>query len=961
MQKGSGSGKGGAGAKEPQAKAGTPLGQGAAILSEPTQQLDAARIQAREPAPAQDSVLDVDDVWEDLASEDSDGEVEALSDDDVSLDEASAVHDVSEVLSDELDDALPPEDAGAGLSDIDDQPTGDARVVAPELSSRLDVSDDVIEELSFPKHLAASSAGLQPRSDPLFDNVPTQQASEELRAALLKRGLPAATEGAIATLRGDQVAKKLAAGLITDAGKPATLSRFASGSPAQPAAVPQPQPLATVPASQTPTSEVAASAAGKVAPRASAQAPAAAKRPADEGGAVVAPSGRVDEPAKVAAPGARADDRAKAAARGVRTDEPAKAAAFPVRADLAAAKASSKPTAADLAKAPSTAAAASAVASPAASHPVISAAKATADKPTADKPTVDKPTADKSTADKSTAAKATADKPTAASKDVAAKAPASKGAAGEGPTILSSEAVKRSLDEKIKPIAARLGTTDVTLVEMAPAPAPTGPQAATKKSAVDTQPIVSTAVGPATPTLIVAAPIPLSVKLPQSAAVAPSAIKSMGPISVAVPAALLKKEPASSKPIADRSVADSRPAGHGLSGATFVLPSSKEVQPTPVVARTVARTRSLPARDVDETIGGGSGGGGGDAAGPGASAPGGPPRDEIRRGIEQRVQKRAREFSLPALLDVLQLLDYRPDEIEYLGVMSYGFPGSLIHSVDFIAGPRRIARVSLHMGLLSAQSPLPSYFLKYAEQLEIDALFDFLGFFDHHLLKRRASSLYPERDRTLFADWSETQAQLLQLIGLTAPSTLHWLFQRVYPELGVEVRRSTERKPLNAEGVVLGNAKLGEACAFGGGTTVPVGGLEVTLYSEEELTPTGDSWAVEASLRLNRQVFSALGETDVYLTVYLVIMEQTSWLTMEDERYLGFEPLWEDLRGDLKPPGPPAVEVGIKGKGGRSRQTEIMARSRSAYRIHQMQLFSGPIKAGKTGSTTELLSGMTGT
>lgn len=932
MQKGSGTGKGGAGAKEPQAKAGTPLGQGAAILSEPTQQLDAARIQAREPAPAQDSVLDVDDVWEDLASEDSDGEVEALSDDDVSLDEASAVHDVSEVLSDAPDEAHPPEDADAGHSEFDDQPTGDARVVAPELSSRLDVSDDVIEELSFPKHLAASSAGLQPRIDPLFDNVPTQQASEELRAALLKRGLPAATEGAIAKLRGDQVAKKLAAGLITDAGKPATLSRVATGSPAQPAAVPQAQPLATVPASQTPMAEVAASAAGKVAPRSSAQAPAAAQRPADEGGAVVAPSGRVDGSAKVAAPAARADERAKAAARDARPDEPAKAAAPSVRADLAAAPASSKPMAADLAKAPSTAAVASPVASPA----VTSAAKPTADKPTADKPT-------------------------AASKGVAAKVPASKGAAGDGPTILSSEAVKRSLDEKIKPIAARLGTTDVTLVELAPAPAPAGPQAATKKSAVDTQPVVSTAVGPATPTLIVAAPIPLSVKLPQSAAVAPSAIKSMGPISVAVPAALLKKEPANSKPIVDRPVAESRPAGHGLSGATFVLPSSKEVQPTPVAARTVARTRSLPARDVDETIGGGSGGGGGDAAGPGASAPGGPPRDEIRRGIEQRVQKRAREFSLPALLDVLQLLDYRPDEIEYLGVMSYAFPGSLIHSVDFIAGPRRIARVSLHMGLLSAQSPLPSYFLKYAEQLEIDALFDFLGFFDHHLLKRRASSLYPERDRTLFADWSETQAQLLQLIGLTAPSTLHWLFQRVYPELGVEVRRSTERKPLNAEGVVLGNAKLGEACAFGGGTTVPVGGLEVTLYSEEELTPTGDSWAVEASLRLNRQVFPALGETDVYLTVYLVIMEQTSWLTMEDERYLGFEPLWEDLRGDLKPPGPPAVEVGIKGKGGRSRQTEIMARSRSAYRIHQMQLFSGPIKAGKTGSTTELLSGMTGT
>ena len=65
-----------------------------------------------------------------------------------------------------------------------------------------------------------------------------------------------------------------------------------------------------------------------------------------------------------------------------------------------------------------------------------------------------------------------------------------------------------------------------------------------------------------------------------------------------------------------------------------------------------------------------------------------------------------------------------------------------------------------------------------------------------------------------------------------------------------------------------------------------------------------------------------------YLTVYLVIAEQTSWLTMEDERYLGFEPLWGRSTRRSDAAGSPAVEVGIKGKGGRSRQTEIAARSR---------------------------------
>ena len=330
----------------------------------------------------------------------------------------------------------------------------------------------------------------------------------------------------------------------------------------------------------------------------------------------------------------------------------------------------------------------------------------------------------------------------------------------------------------------------------------------------------------------------------------------------------------------------------------------------------------------------------------------------LRRSIEQRVVQRARDFTLPALLDVLALLDYRPDEIEFAGVLSYSHPASLIQSVRFQTGPRSLVHIALNMGLLSAQSPLPSYFLKYAEHMEGDALIDFLGFFDHHLLKRRAAALYPERDRTLFADWSEAQAQLLQLVGLTAPSTLYWLFQRVYPELGIEVRRSTERKPLNAEGVVLGNAKLGEACAFGGGTTVPVGGLEVTLYSEEETTPTGIAWPAEASQRLRRQVFSALGETDAYLTVYLVILEQTSWLSIEDDRHLGFEPLWEDLRGDLSQlAGPPALTGAASQKAHQaSREAALRARSRAAVRIHQVQLFSGPIKSNKDPATSPLAS-----
>ena len=443
----------------------------------------------------------------------------------------------------------------------------------------------------------------------------------------------------------------------------------------------------------------------------------------------------------------------------------------------------------------------------------------------------------------------------------------------------------------------------------------------------------------------------LAVKPVAGTRASPTSSKPNAAAAVPVPASLLKKDVAPARPAGDQRSAETRGAAPLLSGATFVQPPTKETPRTTSAPRVHSATLDAPAVLRRPEAGSGQGGGGRDAHG-GGSAPSGsgePPQEVLRRSIEQRVTQRARDFTLPALLDLLEMLDYRPDEIEFGGVLSYSHPTSLIQSIRFITAPRRMAHVALNMGLLSAQSPLPSYFLKYAEHMDGDALIDFLGFFDHHLLKRRAASLYPERDRTLFADWSEAQAQLLQLVGLTAPSTLYWLFQRVYPELGIEVRRSTERKPLYAEGVVLGNAKLGDACAFGGGTTVPVGGLEVTLYSEEQSTPTGLAWPVEASQRLREQIFAALGEPEVYLTVHLCILEQTSWLAIEDARYLGFEPLWEDLRGDLTQLTLP--DAGAGGSSSRvaaqAREAALAARSRASVRIHQVQLFSGPINRGR--------------
>jgi hypothetical protein len=813
-----------------------------AIQAEPTQSLDLSR-------------LDDSGAFDDVETHDA----EAAR---VDADWQQELHDVDDAALDgvELADAGVRQEDDIELIDDADEPSEPTPAV--EASTRFDVSDAVLEEVSLPRHLAATAKAVayQPLVEPLFDNQPTQHAPEELRAALLKR-----------------------------------TPKISSSAPIVSRALASSQPAANQPTPQALAAQAKTQAALKETLR----------------------------PVQVASPFAAT----------LKPQIPA---------------AGSKPAVAAQAAAPKPAVAAQAAAPKPAAEPHSASAQPEA------KLAQTKPSAGGAKAPMGRSDLATIKSPGAAGTSAAGNASPVAGVADRAPPVIKSSAAGDGV------VSSRLGARDVTLVELGG----DSPKVIAQKSVANNPTIVAMAplVAPA-----VASGAASSAQAPASAepgvtgpskpALSPASTASVGSskatAAVPVPASLLKSAVPLKKDLAPLSVggdrsAESRGAAAPQSGATFVLPVAKDAKAAALQTRTrQPAAESPPAQPAAAGSGAsGGGGGGGRTTPPGA---GGPPADALRRSIEGRVVQRARDFSLPALLDVLEMLDYRPDEIEFGGVLSYGHPSSLVQSVQFISAPRRMVHVALNMGLLSAQSPLPSYFLKYAENMEGDSLIEFLGYFDHHLLKRRAAALYPERDRTLFADWAESQAQLLQLVGLTAPSTLYWLFQRVYPELGIEVRRSTEHKPLSAEGVVLGNAKLGEACAFGGGTTVPVGGLEVTLYSEEETTPTGLAWPVEASQRLRRQVFSALGETDVYLTVHLVILEQSSWLAIEDERYLGFEPLWEDLRGELVTPPTPA--------GPRSttpvrtaapiHESSLQARSRAAFRIHQVQLFSGPIRSGK--------------
>lgn len=262
----------------------------------------------------------------------------------------------------------------------------------------------------------------------------------------------------------------------------------------------------------------------------------------------------------------------------------------------------------------------------------------------------------------------------------------------------------------------------------------------------------------------------------------------------------------------------------------------------------------------------------------------------IEREQREALRRAAPRFDLAALLDVLRLMGYEPPQIELRSHATTTHQPALIRAIDFLEHPTRV-RITLNIGLLSAPGPLPSYFLQVIGQQRGESLEEFIGFFDHWLLRDLVASLYPERDPRLFPDFDATRKRLLQIQALRAPSTVHWIMQRAFPELAIAVRRAVHKRTLITTGVRIGSAILGEGCTFGGETHTPTAGVDIFCVAEEEHCATGAPWGVEAHRRLHAQVLPLLRGSGLMMNVWLLITDAGGLARLSEDRFLGHDPM----------------------------------------------------------------------
>jgi hypothetical protein len=268
------------------------------------------------------------------------------------------------------------------------------------------------------------------------------------------------------------------------------------------------------------------------------------------------------------------------------------------------------------------------------------------------------------------------------------------------------------------------------------------------------------------------------------------------------------------------------------------------------------------------------------------------PSAQPLRRWEPILRARLWQLDLASLFAVLRHLGLGWDELRFSSHATIESPTRLIHDLELDDDPRQ-ARITLNMGLLGPQSPLPGYFFKELDGGTLDATTfgKFIRFFDHVALARLMLALHPELDDKLDGDRERTRREELQLMNLRSSSTLHWLFAQTFPELDVRVEGLAKWRQLRTGALRLGSAVLGGEGTFGSRAIAVAPGRRVTLFCDDERTGSGRPWPLEARARIDEIIVPLLKPFAVALETFLVLREQRSFARLSDTSHLGYDPL----------------------------------------------------------------------
>ncbi len=272
---------------------------------------------------------------------------------------------------------------------------------------------------------------------------------------------------------------------------------------------------------------------------------------------------------------------------------------------------------------------------------------------------------------------------------------------------------------------------------------------------------------------------------------------------------------------------------------------------------------------------------------------------ETPMDIELKIQSKKDEFDFISLWRLLNYLGYANNRIRFKSYNSLVSQNSLIRKLSFDGQDEKKVVITLNLGLLGPQTPLPSYFQKMIDDgtMDVGQFFQFINFFDHPLIENFIQSAIPERNTKLFPDWERTKRNFIKMLDLKSVSTVHWFLSLYFPELSLRVDKIANKRKITTRPFILGRAILGDTSTFGSGTTISTQGLKVTFFIEDESIHQNIPWPKEIKNRLKEWVFPVFSTVGMDIQVILIIKYQSSWAKLQSDSYLGYD----KIRGGKNP------------------------------------------------------------
>lgn len=263
--------------------------------------------------------------------------------------------------------------------------------------------------------------------------------------------------------------------------------------------------------------------------------------------------------------------------------------------------------------------------------------------------------------------------------------------------------------------------------------------------------------------------------------------------------------------------------------------------------------------------------------------------------IIDRLKRRINEFDIFALLDLLEHLGLDLNQIEFKGYRGNESQPGMVRSIDF----KKNGKVSVEFfyGLLGANSPLPSYFFRMADNGEIDDLHfsEFFGFIDQALIKTWLKTMYPERFNISYMFRESRRNWISAFSKLGSINQVKWLFDLVFPELQVRVNRIQVTNTQAARPAVIGKSKIGIEMILGHQFPTLDYRYVVKLICYDEIFRMDIPWRTEIEDRLHGRIFPLLAPLSLNMEIVLTILESKSWMTLSEQTsYLGYERLKND-------------------------------------------------------------------